>query len=133
HGTLIWFGDILTVYAIAGFFILAGLTGARLRSVRSNLRVWSMIFFAFLLMNFLLGMQMNSLFSIQEQAVNTVAAVEAGRMVYTEGNLLSIAMQRLGDYMSVTTQSIFILPHIAVLFLLGAMSVRLGWLTRPAR
>jgi uncharacterized protein len=133
HGTLIWFGDILTVYAIAGFFILAGLTGARLRSVRSNLRVWSMIFFAFLSMNFLLGMQMNSLFSIQEQAVNTVAAVEAGRMVYTEGNLLSIAMQRLGDYMSVTTQSIFILPHVAVLFLLGAMSVRLGWLTRPAR
>ncbi len=133
HGTLLWFGDILTVYAIAGFFVLAGLTGARLHKVRSNLRVWSIIFFALLLANFLLSMQMISPASLQEQAINTVAAVEAGRVVYTEGNLLSIGVQRIGDYLSVTTQSLFILPHIAVLFLLGAMSVRLGWLTQVAR
>lgn len=133
HGTLIWFGDILTVYAIAGFFVLAGLTGVRLRKVRSNLRVWVIVFFALLLANFLLGMQMMSPAAMQEQAINTVAAVEAGRLVYTEGNLLSIGIQRIGDYLTVTTQSLFILPHIAVLFLLGAMSVRLGWLTQPAR
>lgn len=133
HGTAIWFGDILTVYAIAGFFVLAGLTGARLRSVRNTLRVWSTIFFALLLGNFVLGLQMLSPSALQEQAINTVAAVEAGRVVYTDGNLLNIGMQRLGDYASVTTQSLFILPHIALLFLLGAMSVRLGWLTQPAR
>lgn len=133
HGTAIWFGDILTVYAIAGFFVLAGLTGARLRRVRNTLRVWLVIFFALLLGNFFLGMQMMSPAALQEQAINTVAAVEAGRVVYTEGNLLSIGIQRIGDYLSVTTQSLFILPHIAVLFLLGVMSVRLGWLTQPTR
>ncbi len=133
HGTLIWFGDILTVYAIAGFFVLASLTGARLRRVRNTLLIWGIIFFALLLGNFLLGMQMVSPEALQEQAINTVAAVEAGRVVYTEGNLLSIGMQRLGDYASVTTQSLFILPHIALLFLLGAISVRLGWLTHAAR
>lgn len=133
HGTAIWFGDILTVYAIAGFFVLAGLTGARLRKVRTALRVWFVIFFALLLGNFFLGLQMVSPAALQDQAINTVAAVEAGRVVYTEGNLLSIGIQRVGDYLSVTTQSIFILPHIAVLFLLGVLSVRLGWLTQPAR
>lgn len=133
HGTAIWFGDILTVYAIAGYFVLAGLTGARLRKVRTTLRVWLVIFFALLLGNFFLGLQMISPAALQDQAINTVAAVEAGRVVYTEGNLLSIGIQRVGDYLSVTTQSIFILPHIAVLFLLGVMSVRLGWLTQAAR
>jgi len=133
HGTAIWFGDILTVYAIAGFFVLAGLTGARLRRVRNTLRVWLVIFFALLLGNFLLGMQMISPSALQEQAINTVAAVEAGRIVYTEGNFLNIGMQRIADYLSVTTQSLFILPHIAVLFLFGIMSVRLGWLTQPER
>lgn len=133
HGTAIWFGDILTVYAIAGFFVLAGLTGERLRKVRTRLRIWTIVLFALLLTNFLLGMQMTSPAAMQELAINTVAAVEAGRVVYTEGNLLSIGIQRIGDYLSLTTQSLFILPHIAVLFLCGAMSVRLGWLTQPAR
>lgn len=133
HGTLIWFGDILTVYAIAGFLVLAGLTGARLRKVRKHLRVWTIVFLALLLANFLLGMQMMSPAAMQQQAINVVAAVEAGRLVYTEGNLFTIGIQRIGDYLSVTTQSLFILPHIAVLFLLGVVSVRLGWLTQPAR
>lgn len=133
HGIAIWFGDILTVYAIAGSFVLAGLTGKRLRSMRNALIVWLIIFFALLLGNFILGLQTLTTTALESQAINTVAAVEAGRVVYTEGNFLSIGVQRVSDYFSVTTQSLFILPHIAVLFLLGAMSVRLGWLTQPSR
>ncbi|WP_353155320.1 DUF418 domain-containing protein [Herminiimonas fonticola] len=133
HGTLIWFGDILTVYAIAGFWVLSGLAGARLHKVRSNLRVWSIVFIVLLLTNFILSVQMIKAGGLYEQAKNTVAAVEAGRLIYTQGNLFTIAIQRIGDYLSVTTQSLFILPHIAVLFLLGAMAVRRGWLTQPWR
>ena len=40
HGVLIWFGDILTVYAIAGFWVLSGLANAKLRKVRKHLYVW---------------------------------------------------------------------------------------------
>lgn len=133
HGTLIWFGDILTVYSIAGFFILSGLAGARLRQLRNRLRIWTIVFAALLLTNFALSMQMLDADGMHAQAKNTVAAVEAARVIYTQGDLLAIGIQRISDYLSVTTQSLFILPHIAVLFLLGAMSVRRGWLTQPWR
>ena len=39
HGTLIWFGDILTLYGIAGFCILS-LAGARLKNVRRIFWCW---------------------------------------------------------------------------------------------
>lgn len=133
HGTLIWFGDILTVYSIAGFCVLAGLAGARLRQIRNRLRIWTIVFVALLLANFALNMQMLDADGMHAQAKNTVAAVEAARAIYTQGDLLAIGVQRIGDYLSVTTQSLFILPHIALLFLLGAMSVRRGWLTQPWR
>lgn len=133
HGTLIWFGDILTVYSIAGFFVLSGLAGARLRQLRNRLRIWTIVFAALLLTNFALSMQMLDADGMHAQAKNTVAAVEAARVLYTQGDLLAIGIQRISDYLSVTTQSLFILPHIAVLFLLGAMSVRRGWLTQPWR
>ena len=133
HGVLIWFGDILTVYAIAGFWILTGLANARLTKVRTHLRVWACVFFALLLVNFFLGMWMIHSSDLLEQGKNAAYAVESSRAIYTYGNFFSIGMQRLRDYVSVTTQSLFILPHIAVLFLLGVMSVRRGWLTQPER
>ncbi|MNJ87784.1 hypothetical protein D3C87_53160 [compost metagenome] len=133
HGVLIWFGDILTVYAIAGFWVLSGLANARLSKVRKHLYVWLGVFFALLLLNFFLGTQLFSADDLAAQSKNEVYGVEAARTIYTTGGYFSIALQRIRDYVSVTTQSVFILPHIAVLFLLGVMSVRCGWLTQPWR
>ncbi|MNR82291.1 hypothetical protein D3C72_130470 [compost metagenome] len=133
HGTLIWFGDILTVYAIAGFWVLAGLANARLRRVYKHLYVWLGIFSALLLTNFFLGTQLFSSDDLIAQSKGEVLAVEAARTVYSYGSYLRIAIQRISDYLSVTTQSVFILPHIAVLFLLGVIAVRRGWLTQPWR
>jgi uncharacterized protein len=59
--------------------------------------------------------------------------VQAANFIYTHGGIFSIAWQRLNDYVAVTTQSIFIVPHVAVLFLLGVLSVRRRWLTQPWR
>lgn len=133
HGTLIWFGDILTVYAIAGFWVLSGLANAKLRRVRKHLYVWLGIFTALLLLNVFFGTQLFSSDDLIAQSKNEVYAVEAARTIYTYGGYVSIAIQRIRDYVAVTTQSVFILPHIAVLFLLGVITVRRGWLTQPWR
>ena len=133
HGVLIWFGDILTVYAIAGFWVLAGLANARLRKIRSHLRIWACVFFGFVIVNFVLSIQVVNLNDLLEQGKSAASAVESSRAIYIYGNFFNIAIQRISDYVSVTTQSLFILPHIAVLFLLGVMSVRRGWLTQPWR
>jgi uncharacterized protein len=62
-----------------------------------------------------------------------VEQARAVRAIYTEGGIIDIALQRLADYLAVNAQSVLLLPHIMVLFLLGIISVRLGWLTRPWR
>ena len=41
--------------------------------------------------------------------------------------------QRIDDYAAITAGSVFLAPHLLVLFLLGILAVRLGWLTRPGR
>ena len=43
HGTLIWLGDILTLYAVAGLWI-AGYAGVRLRILKKSLRLWAALF-----------------------------------------------------------------------------------------
>jgi uncharacterized protein len=133
HGTLIWFGDILTVYALSGFLILSGLAGARLRSLRVRLFVWLALLIASVVMLLVLSVPMLNADEMAQQSVAEYQILLAARDIYTEGSWLQIAWQRIDDYLDVTMQSLFILPHIGVLFLLGAISVRLGWLTQPQR
>lgn len=133
HGTLIWFGDILTLYSIAGFWVLLGLTGARLRAVVLSLRNWGIVFGLLLMTNFLLNAATLDPRELAAQGRAALDGAQAAHAIYTEGNLAGIAWQRLNDYLAVTTQSILIVPHVAVLFLLGALSVRLRWLTQPQR
>lgn len=133
HGTLIWFGDILTVYAIVGWWVLLGVIGVRARTLLWHLRLWLLGFVLLLGVNLWLSMQPLSAETEYGLITSTVANVEAARAVYTGGNFIAIGSQRLQDYVAVTTQSILIVPHLALLFLLGAWSVRRGWLTRPQR
>ncbi len=133
HGALIWFGDILTLYALVAFWVLLGMIGARLSTLRWHLRLWSLGFVLLVGLNFWLSMQ--SLSVEEEYALVTAAIdnVEAARQVYAYGNFFSIGWQRLQDYVAVTTQSVLIVPHVATLFLLGAWAVRRRWLTQPQR
>jgi uncharacterized protein len=133
HGTLIWFGDILTVYSLSGFLILSGTAGARLKTIRIHLWVWLALFTASVLVMLALAMPMIGVGDLTEQGQAALDSVLASHAVYTEGNFLQIELQRLVDYASITMQSLFILPHIGVLFLLGVLSVRLRWLTQPWR
>lgn len=133
HGTLIWFGDILTVYSLAGFLILSGLAGAKLAAIRFRLYVWLGLLMVSVATISVLSLPMLDANELAQQGVATYQSVLASREIYTNGGLLEIAVQRLSDYFDVTTQSLFILPHIGTLFLLGALSARMRWLTQPWR
>lgn len=133
HGTLIWFGDILTLYGLLGCVVLLGTVGVRARTLLLHLRLWLLAFFALLGVGLWLSLQP---LSGDEQAALALAAVdgvEASRKILTQGDWLAIAQLRLQDYLTMTAQSLLIVPQVAVLFLLGAWSVRRGWLTRPWR
>lgn len=130
HGTLIWAGDILTLYGIAGFLIL-GLAGARLRTVCRNLWNWCLVWLLLIALHVTVWLWAPQADGGQSQMTSMITAAYEAHAVYTEGTVISIFFQRLGDYAN--ARSLLLLPHILVLFLLGIMSVRLGWLTSPWR
>lgn len=127
HGFLIWSGDVLSSYALGGMLILS-LASARLGRVRN---------LAWLLAGgFLLFMALLYPVSPSMTADDTTRQLQefAGRYaIYTEGGLLAVAALRVRDYAMQMLFVIVMLPHVIVLFSLGILSVRLGWLTEPRR
>jgi len=127
HGCLIWSGDVLSSYALAGMLVLP-LAASRLARIRN---------LAWLLAGgFLLFMALLYPVSPGITAADTTRQLQefAGRYTtYTQGGLLEVAALRLRDYGVQMLFVIVMLPHIIVLFLLGILSVRLGWLTEPGR
>ena len=127
HGVLVWSGDVLSSYAIAGMLVLP-LASSRLGRIRN---------LAWLLAGgFLLFMCL--LYPLNPASDPAATARElhefAGRhAVYTHGSALAIAALRARDYGMQMLFVIVMLPHIMIFFLLGILSVRLGWLTQPAR
>ena len=127
HGFLVWSGDVLTSYAVAGMLILP-LAAARLSRVRN--RAW-LVAGGFLLFMCLLipaGRQDGALDTAQE--LQNFAARFA---IYTQGNAWAVAKLRANDFLVSLLYATVMLPHIIVLFLLGILSVRFGCLTRPQR
>lgn len=135
HGLLLWAGDILTVYGATGFLLLR-LLSARLRVVRASLRNWSLIWLTMLALSVALSLPstgQDADDARQEQAIAYIEDAQEARAIYTEGTAGEVAAQRLPDYLAVTSGSLFLVPHLMVLFLLGICSVRLGWLSAPQR
>ena len=127
HGFLVWSGDVLTSYAVAGMLVLP-LAAARLSRVRN--RAW-LVAGGFLLFMCLLipaGRQDGAPDTAQE--LQNFAARFA---IYTQGNAWAVAKLRANDFLVSLLYATVMLPHIIVLFLLGILSVRVGWLTRPQR
>ncbi|MES3025869.1 MAG: DUF418 domain-containing protein [Pseudomonadota bacterium] len=127
HGFLVWYGDILAAYALTGFLVL-GLAGSRLRTVRTCLRwlVCGNLAFLALILYSMLGLE------APDTGTEAGLALE-GLATYTTGGWLAIANLRVRDYADALLQVLFIVPELAMLFLFGVMAVRLGYLTRPVR
>ena len=127
HGFLIWSGDVLTSYAVAGMLILP-LAAAKLSRIRN--RAWLVAAGFLLFMCLLIPMD-------QQGGAPDIARDLQGfadrYAIYTQGNVLAVARLRANDFLVSLLYAIVMLPHIIVLFLLGILSVRLGWLTHPQR
>lgn len=127
HGLLIWSGDVLSSYALAGMLIVSLAPGSlgRIRNLAWMLAGGFLLFMA-LLYPVIPGMT----------ADDTTRQLQefAGRYaIYTQGSLLAVAALRVRDYGMQMLFVIVMLPHIIVLFSLGILSVRLGWLVEPQR
>jgi len=127
HGFCIWSGDVLTSYAVAGMLVLP-LAGARLGRVRN--RAWLVAggFLLFMCLLIPVGQQGGAPDTAQD--LHSFAARYA---TYTQGGAWAVARLRANDFLVSLLYAIVMLPHIIVLFLLGILSVRLGWLTQPQR
>lgn len=125
HGSLIWLGDILTTYALAGYWLL-GAGVQRLRRVMVSLR-------RLVIVNIILMLVVTASHLLLPSMAERMAESQAAFAVYAHGSWTEIAIARLLDYGLNLFNLVFFLPWVALFFLLGVLAVRLGPLVRPAR
>ncbi|UUZ54482.1 DUF418 domain-containing protein [Massilia sp. H-1] len=131
HGTLIWFGDILTAYALLGFW-LVHYAGVRLSALRPVL--WVLVGINAVLFVFY-G-------AIVVSAGPYAARLQGGRRHRRPAHARHLCPGRLVRYRAGPPvrvrhehclSYVVFLPRIALLFMLGVIAARMGYLTRPER
>ena len=145
HGTLLWIGDILTTYAVAGLLLLVFF---RDRSPRI-LRVWAMVLIGGFLVLFGLmigGLQAAKMAPAESgvwEEIEADFAAEARVIedaiardyeVYGSGSYAEITRERWADFTHLLTRvGLWMLPTVLGMFLLGLRAGRLGWFDPTAK
>ncbi|XIA64796.1 DUF418 domain-containing protein [Bradyrhizobium sp. TZ2] len=123
HLCLIWNGDILTEYALAGLIVLPFLFGPR----------WLLAFATLAFLGLYLAMQAFSPAGLfPSTAVITQHVADANR-IYATGSFLDVLAFRLREIPLIVPLHAFIFPRTIGLFLLGAFAWRTGILQSPPR
>lgn len=130
HGTLLWFGDILTAYAVTGFWLVFKLGQPLSKLVRSLKLLIAVNLLILLVCAFFMAAAGST---DLEQGIAASVDAERVRAIYTQGGWLDVARQRLQDYGTNLIGFFVYVPRFALLFMLGVLAARLGYLTRPAR
>ena len=135
HGALLWFGDILTRYAIAGY-VLRRYAGRGPRRLLKAAKFWFIVALVLMVIVGALtavgsssGVPGEGLAKMQELQEESARAFAA----YTQGSYFDATMQRVKDFAVVMLGFILLVPQILVIFLLGALAAQLGLLRRPDR
>lgn len=127
HGTLLWFGDILTAYALTGFWLLRS-AGESWPEVRKSIRLTVMVNLVVLLVTAII---MATIASMADYGAETASEALLANEVYTHSGWIDVTRARINDFgLNIGGFWLFV-PRIALLFLLGIAAVRLGWLMRP--
>jgi uncharacterized protein len=122
HLFLIWNGDILTEYAIAGFIALPFLFGPRLLLPVAA---------ALLLMIFLIGPFLPSIIPFPDGRWIWQHVEQAAR-VYGNGSFAEVLAFRVAEIGAIAPLHVIVFPRTLGLFLLGALIWRTGFFHRPA-
>ena len=133
HGVLMWFGDILARYALAGYILR--------RHVRKGPRALLTATIFWLAITVVVGIGLSlvggidseSRFAAADQSERAQLDGERVFEIYTEAGYVDATIQRVGDFFTVMLTYIFVLPQVMLLFLLGALAAQLKLLRYPAR
>lgn len=133
HGLLLYFGDILTFYAICGFIFVQFLPRRATRLVRTAVGWW---IGAVCLTSVTTLLIESSRRRFTAGGDPTLVPLETlrGFTTYTEGGYFEQLATRASNFSDVLESALITsIPQIVGLFLLGLLAGRLGWLARPAR
>ncbi|RQO75657.1 hypothetical protein DBR43_09985 [Pedobacter sp. KBW06] len=117
HAYLIWFGDVLCIYSIAGVFLLF----FRHMSYRSVL-IWALSLLLIPVISFVLGAIANGSAFYSDPNVNGPDIVSMGKQathIYQTGSYIQILKQNMTDLVIAKISYLIILPQIFAMFLLG--------------
>lgn len=129
HGVLIWFGDILSRYALVGFILRRHIGKGPVR-ILGLLRFWG---FITILIGLVYAFMM---LLVGDDAAMTAEGIDkmcAAQHIYLNGTWFAVSQQRLSDYLFVTMGFLALFPQVMVLFLLGALCAHMGWLRHPQK
>jgi uncharacterized protein len=132
HGTLLYFGDILTAYAVCGFVLLL-YARARSSVLARHARNWLLAYAVLSLLLMLAGARIGRM--LPDEAISQVPPEWLQRFeIAATGDYADYVLMSVFDYLDLTLLSLTLAsPYIIGLFLLGALAARQGWLAHPAR
>jgi uncharacterized protein len=123
HLCLIWNGDILTEYALAGFIVLPFLFGPR----------WLLAVAALASLGLYLEMQVFPPPGLWPGTAAIAQDVIDANRIYATGGFLDVLAFRLREIPLFAALHVYIFPRTIGLFLLGAFAWRTGILRNPSR
>lgn len=135
HGGLLWFGDILTRYAITGY-VLQRYAGYGPRRLLKAAKFWFMVAIVLMAVFSAVMVASSSADVPHENLARTQALqLESTRVfaAYSQGSYVEATIQRVNDFATVTLGFIILIPQVMVMFLLGSLAAHLGLLRRPDR
>ena len=132
HGCLIWFGDILARYALAGYLLRAHLSNDQRgpRAILRAIKFWAVITLLLAALNALLSATFGTSLAASSTDIEQMMRVFER---YAYADYTHNIAPRITDYGWVMLSWLMVFPQAVLLFLVGALVAQLGWLRNPAR
>jgi uncharacterized protein len=126
HGFVVWFGDILSRYAIGAWFLRARVAQSADDLARA-LPTWFLITAGLVLASVSVS-ALSMLFTSDELIAEMRASMTADFSAYGAGDYAGTIMARVRDFAWVMFSWLFVFPQAVFIFLLGAVVAKREWL-----